>query len=80
MGASYCLMLNASHHVTLSVCEFPDPQSASAGAQVSRKALRQIAGRTVHVKRSTTLSVIGSETNEASEVIRKRARAAFEAL
>lgn len=80
LAARFCVMLNSSEHVMLSICEFPDAQSASAGAQTSRKALQQIAGRTVDVKRSTVLAVIDSQANEASAAIVKKARAAFDAL
>ena len=80
LGASYCVMLNSSEHVMLSICEFPDPQRASEGAETSRRALRQIEGRTVDVKRSTVLAVIDSQANDASAAIRTKARAAFDAL
>ncbi len=80
LGATYCVMLNSSEHVILSICEFPDPHRASEGAETSRRALQQIEGRTVDVKRSTVLAVIDSQANDASAAIRTKARAAFDAL
>lgn len=80
LGASFCVMLSSAEHVTLSICEFPDPQSAKVGAATSRKALQQIAGRTVDVKRSTILAVIDSQADAASALVTQKARAAFDAL
>lgn len=80
LGASFCVTINSTEHVTLSICEFRDPQSAKVGAETSRKALQQIAGRTVEVKRSTTLAVIDSQADAASGLVAQKARAAFNAL
>ena len=80
LGADFCVMLDATEHVTMSICEFSSPQRASAGAETSRKALQQIAGRTVDVKRSTMLAVIDSQANEASAAVSQKARAVFDAL
>lgn len=80
LGARFCVMLNSAEHVTLSICEFPDPQSATAGAETSRKALQQISGRTVDVKRSTILAVIDSQGDAASGAVAQKARAAFDSL
>ncbi len=80
MGARYCVMISSAEHVTLSICEFSDPPSAQVGATTSRKALQQISGRTVDVKRSTVLAVIDSQADAASGVVTQKARAAFEAL
>ncbi len=79
-GASYCVMFSAAQHVTLSICEFADPQSAKVGAESSRVALKEISGRSVDVKRSTMLAVIDSQADEASAAIKEKARRAFEAL
>ena len=80
MGASFCVALTCAEHVTLGICEFRNPESARVGAETSRKALREIAGRTVDVKRSTLLSVIDSQADTASGLVAQKARAAFNAL
>ena len=80
IGAAHCLMLNTSHHVTLSVCEFSDERSAALGAETSQRALQQIAGRSVHVKRSTVLSVIDSQADDASRQTARKALEAFDTL
>ena len=80
MGARFCVALSSAEHVTLTICEFPDPQSATVGAEASRKALQQISGRTVDVKGSTLLSVIDSQADAASGRVAQKARAAFNGL
>ena len=80
IGATHCMMLNTSNHVTLSVCEFADERSAAVGAETSRHALAQIAGRSVYLKRSTVLSVIDSQADAASGLTAKRAHEAFDTL
>ena len=73
-------MISSAEHVSLSICEFPDPQSAKLGAETSRNALQQIAGRTVDVKRSTIFAVIDSQADAASGAVAQKARAAFDSL
>lgn len=80
IGARHCVMMNTLHHVTLSVCEFADERSAAAGAQASREALSQIAGRTVRVKRSTVLSVIDSQADDTSRATARKVLEAFDTL
>ncbi len=80
LGARFCIGLSTAEHVTLAICEFGNPQSAMAGAETSRKALQQIAGRTVDVRGSTILSVIDSQASAASGLVAQKARAAFNAL
>lgn len=80
IGATHCLMLNTRHHVTLSVCEFADERSAGLGADTSREALQQIAGLSVHRKRSTVLSVIDSQADDVSGLTARKALEVFDAL
>lgn len=80
VGASYCLGFHSDEHLAVSICEYADAKSAEAGAEGSRTAFREIANRTVHVKRSTTLTILENPADAASAEAKKRVVAAFDAL
>lgn len=79
IGARYCSRVLAER-LAIIVCEYSDAKSAQTGGAGAEKAFAAVAGQTVDVKRSTTMTVIDSFHDEASAASVKKARAAFNAL
>lgn len=79
VGARYCSRVLAER-LAIIVCEYSDPKAAVVGAEGAQKAFAAVAGQTVDVKRSTSLTIVDSYADAASGEAVKKARAAFNAL
>ncbi len=80
IGATHCLGFHTAEHLALSICEYADEKAAEAGAEVSRAAFAAISHRTVHVRRSTTITILENPADESSAAAKKKVLDAFEAL
>ncbi len=79
-GATYCNEIDVAEHLNLVVCEYASAAAAVTGAEASRKNFAAIANRTIHVLRSTTLTVLELPADQTAVDAHKKALAAFEAL
>ena len=80
LGATHCIGVVAAEHLTFTVCEYASPAAATEGAENQRKIYAAIANCTLHVRRSTTMSVVEGPADQVAGDAHRKAAAVFEAL
>lgn len=60
VGARYCTGGTTESGLSMSVCEYVDAAAAEAGKTMSAKAFEKIPNREIAIKKSTTLTILGT--------------------
>lgn len=62
VGARYCMGGVTESGLSMSVCEYVDAAAAEAGKAMSTKAFEKIPNRAIAIKKSTTLTILGTSS------------------
>ena len=81
IAAAYCVGAKSDDEaLAMSVCEYPDEATGTAGVETSKKTFAAVANRNVWRNKATTLAIIQVKKDATSDAAEKKLVAAFTKL